>query len=173
MSELDFSQGFSKSGQLVQQYGGAENRYNTTNRVKFQQSENLFKYVSNKYSRISKVVREKWRDEMFNMEGFEYMNVNFLAAALDLYENYYTEDEEINVIFRNIFKRNEVMEKYYDLLIEKVKKKSGEEYEEKKLMTKQFLYTYIIKIYKFREQKEIIDTDNIVPAKTPLRSRDD
>ncbi len=173
MSELDFSQGFSKSGQLVQQYGGFENRYDTTNRVKFQQAENLFKYVSNKYSKISKTVREKWRDEMFNMEGFEYMNVNFLAAALDLYENYYTEDEDITSVFRNIFKREETMEKYYDLLIEKIKKKNIEEYEEKKIMVKQFLYTYIIKVYKFRQQKEIIDTDNIIPAEQPLNSRDD
>jgi hypothetical protein len=174
MSDLDFSQGFTKSGQLISQYGGFEPSYEINKNEKLKQANNLFKYFADKYSKVSKILREKWRDEMFNMEGFEYMNIEFLAAALHLYENYYSEDEEISVVFRNVFKREDKMEFYYDLLIDRSNKKkiTEDEYTEKKIVTKQLLYTYIIKVYYYRKEDEIIDSDNIKEYEQPLRSRD-
>lgn len=152
MSTLDFSQGFTKSGQLISQYGGFDNTYETSKPVKL--ADNLVVYIANKYSKVSKLVREKWRDEMLNMEGFEYMNVDFLAAALDLYENNYTEGEDIAPVFANVFKSDNKMDKYYDLLIFNKKKLSEEEFFEKKILTKQILYSYIVKIYYYRRSKE-------------------
>lgn len=161
MSQLDFSQSFTKTGQLVSQYGGFEPTYDINKKIKTQQADNLVIYISNRYSKVSKVVRDKWRNEMLNMDGFEYMNIPFLAAALHIYENYYSEDEDISNVVKNIYKRDEKMEFYYDLLIEKNKKKSDEEYTEKLIVTKQFLYTYIIKIHYYRTEDEIIDNDNV------------
>ena len=174
MSDLDFSQGFTKSGQLVSQYGGFESSYELNNKVLFYQATNLVNYISNKYSKVSKVLRDKWRDEMFNMEGFEYMNVEFLAAALNLYENYYNEGEDIAAVFKNVFKREDKMEFYYDLLIDRSSKKkfTEDEYIEKKIITKQLLYTYIVKVYYYRIEKELIDSDNIKESPQSIRSRD-
>jgi hypothetical protein len=174
MSDLDFSQGFNKGGQLVNQYGGFEPAYKINEKVKILQANELINEIANKYSKISKLLREKWRDEMLNMEGFEYMNVKFLAAALHLYENYYSDDEEIFVVFRNVFKREDKMEFYYDLLIDRSNKKklTEEEYMEKKILTKQYLYTYIIKIYYFRKGDEIIDNDNVVESEKTFPSRE-
>ena len=174
MSELDFSQGFSKSGQLINQYGGFEPSYDINSSGKIKQANMLAAEVANKYSKISKVLRDKWRDEMFNMEGFEYMNIPFLAAALNLYENYYSEDEELSTVFKNVFKREDKMEFYYDLLIDRSTKKklTEEEYTEKKIVTKQLLYTYIIKVHYYRTEDELTDSDNIKESPQPLGSRD-
>ncbi len=174
MSELDFSQGFTKSGQLVSQYGGFEPTYDINKRIKIYQADNLINYIANKYSKVNKLLREKWKDEMFNMEGFEYMNIPYLAASLHLYETYYEEDEDISAVFKNVFKREDKMDFYYDLLIDKSSKKklTEEEYFEKKIMTKQFLYTYIIKIYYYRREKKVIDNDNITEIEETYPSRE-
>ena len=174
MSNLDFSQGFTKSGQLVSQYSGFEPTYegDKSKRIKIDQADKLINYIANKYSKVNKVVREKWRSEMLNMEGFEYMNVDFLAAALDLYENNYSEDEEIAPVFANVFKSDYKMDRYYDLLIINKKKLSEEEYLEKKILTKQILYTYIIKVRYYRLEDKIIDNDNIVESKKTYPSRE-
>jgi hypothetical protein len=174
MSNLDFSQGFTKSGQLVSQYGGFEPTYdgNKNKRIKIDQADKLITYIANKYSKVSKLVREKWRDEMLNMDGFEYMNVDFLAAALDLYENNYSEDEEIEPVFANVFKSDYKMDRYYDLLIINKKKLSEEEYLEKKILTKQILYSYIIKLHYYRKKDKINDKDNIIESKKPYPSRE-
>ena len=180
MSELDFSQGFSKSGQLISQYGGLEPIYDINKKVKIGQADNLVNTLANKYSKINKLLRDKWRNEMLNMEGFEYMNVDFLAAALDLYENNYEEnnyedEEELTVFisaFKNFFKSDNKMDKYYDLLILNKKKLSDDEYLEKKIMTKQFLFTYLIKLFYFRKEGHIISNDNITDSRKPYPSRD-
>jgi hypothetical protein len=174
MSDLDFSQGFNKSGKLVSQYGGFEPSYDINKKLNVKQADDLINEFANKYSKVSKLLREKWREEMLNMEGFEYMNVRFLAAALHLYENYYSEDEEISVIFRNVFKREDKMNFYYDLLIDRSNKKklSDEEFLEKKILTKQYLYTYIVKIYFYRKGDEIIDNDNIIETNKTYPSRE-
>jgi len=174
MSDIDFSQGFTKSGQLVSQYGGFETSYGINDKTNIKQANDLVNEFANKYSKVSKVLRDKWRNEMFNMEGFEYMNIPFLAAALHLYENYYSDDEEISVIFKNVFKREDKMEFYYDLLIDRSNKKklTEEDYIEKKIVTKQLLYTYIIKVYYYRKEDELLDSDNIKEYEQPLRSRD-
>lgn len=154
MSELDFSQGFTKSGQLVSQYGGFEPTYDSNKKIKIIQADNLVNTLANRYSKINKLLRDKWRNEMLNMEGFEYMNVDFLAAVLDLYENNYTEGEDIEPVFANVFKSDYKMDKYYDLLIFNKKKLSEEEYFEKKILTKQILYSYIIKVHYYRKENK-------------------
>jgi hypothetical protein len=159
MSEFDFSQDFNRKGEAVNYYGpgyeiGVENKPS-----QIQGSELVNELKSKFGSKISNEKIYKWKAEMVDMESFEFMNCKFVAVALILLDNYAFElnsDSFFNV-FKQIFKNETIMEPYYEILIEKLRRKNIDEkdMEIQKVYTKQFLFSYIYKIINYREKYNI------------------
>ena len=152
MSDFDFGQDFNRKGEKNSQYGPDYTFPNVEEfKGKVSQGEALVKFLQNKFGNIDKKKRYDWRDEMLELNSFEFMNVEYLGSALILIDTYYNnQNESYQNVFKMVFRSDTIMEPFYDLLIEKSKKKTDVDYETRKLSCKQFLYSYIFKVLFFR-----------------------
>jgi len=156
MSEFDFSQDFNKLGAGF--YGPSYEEIGEENKPVQIQGKVLENELRNKFgNKISVEKIRKWKTEMMDMNSFEFMNCRYVAVALMLLDNYYDNlsslDSFFNV-FRQLFRNETAMEPYYEIMIEKSRKKNiGEkEMEIQKIYAKQFLFSYIYKIVNYREK---------------------
>ncbi len=159
MSEFDFSQDFNKAG--VSFYGPSYDEIGDENKPAQIQGKILYNELKNKFgNKISSEKINKWKIEMMDMESFEFMNCRYVAVALVLLDNYYDSlaslDSFFN-IFKQLFRNETVMEPYYEIMIEKGRKKSISEkdMEIQKVYAKQFLFSYIYKIVNYREKYKV------------------
>jgi hypothetical protein len=154
MSEFDFSQDFNKAG--VSFYGPSYEEIGEENKPAQIQGKVLENELRNKFgNKISIEKIRKWKSEMMDMESFEFMNCKYVAVALVLLDNYYDSLVSLDSffsVFRQLFRNETAMEPYYEIMIEKSRKKNMTEkdIEYQKVNVKQFLFSYIYKIVNYR-----------------------
>jgi hypothetical protein len=177
MSEFDFSQDFNKAG--ISFYGPSYEEIGEENKPSLIQGKILIDELKNKFgNRISSEKINKWKIEMMDMDSFEFMNCRYVAIALVLLDGFYDNLSSLDSffdVFKQLFRNETVMEPYYEIMIEKSRKKNmnEKELEIQKIYSKQFLFSYIYKIVNYREKYKtsgkVYQETRTVPKKEPYK----
>jgi hypothetical protein len=149
MSYLNFQseQEFYRKG--GSKFGGANFGTNLVNlETPIQVQINKLSVELKKYSYLSKETRERLKVEMINVPNLRYMNMTYLAAALEILEHIEVDNEyDFTEYFSEyLFKDDEAFKVYFDKIAD-YNKTSLPNYS---YMVKRVLFTYAFKINKFR-----------------------
>jgi hypothetical protein len=171
MSFLVFQQGFQKPGQ------GNYSNYDETQKNEMTplqvQGISLKVELDNRYGTIiPKEKRNKWVNEMMQIDDFRYMNTKFVAAALVIIDQ---ELEYINIAempetLKNVvFPNKQIIDKYTDNLVDKSRRKDKDFTES---LVKKILFSYIWKIYHSREESIEPGMEEYTEANTEIKIPD-
>jgi len=103
-----------------------------------------------KYSDLSFGVRSRLENEMLKINDIRYMNMQYLAAALDILEKMNIRGEEFDDYMIKVLNDDKLFNIYYKNLFDPKKENVIPNYKTK---MKKVLFTYCFKIYNIRNQK--------------------